>query len=193
MSKTIQLIAELKNLCETQFKLLNTSIERIEAKCDRLEKMSSFSSSENSVLNVTPCYTIIETYIQEKIVVEKKHVIQILNNSNTIYNIVIDILCEHNQNVFQEHNSYIFYPLKETIFIWNEDIKTWKKITPAELKNIFNIIHQKITKMYAYLLQSEDEDLMGIDLIECSSNLYTDDFERKARDFKKNLFKQLKS
>lgn len=193
MSKTIQLITELKNLCETQFKLLNTSIERIEAKCDRLEKMSSFSSSENSVLNVTPCYTIIETYIQEKIVVEKKHVIQILNNSNTIYNIVIDILCEHNQNVFQEHNSYIFYPLKETIFIWNEDIKTWKKITPAELKNIFNIIHQKITKMYAYLLQSEDEDLMGLDLIECSSNLYTDDFERKARDFKKNLFKQLKS
>ena len=193
MSKTIQLIAELKNLCETQFKLLNTSIERIEAKCDRLEKMSSFSSSENSVLNVTPCYTIIETYIQEKIVVEKKHVIQILNNSNTIYNIVIDILCEHNQNVFQEHNSYIFYPMKETIFIWNEDIKTWKKITPAELKNIFNIIHQKITKMYAYLLQSEDEDLMGLDLIECSSNLYTDDFERKARDFKKNLFKQLKS
>lgn len=193
MSKTIQLITELKNLCETQFKVLNTSIERIEAKCDRLEKMSSFSSSENSVLNVTPCYTIIETYIQEKIVVEKKHVIQILNNSNTIYNIVIDILCEHNQNVFQEHNSYIFYPLKETIFIWNEDIKTWKKITPAELKNIFNIIHQKITKMYAYLLQSEDEDLMGLDLIECSSNLYTDDFERKARDFKKNLFKQLKS
>ena len=193
MSKTIQLIAELKNLCETQFKLLNTSIERIEAKCDRLEKMSSFSSSENSVLNVTPCYTIIETYIQEKIVVEKKHVIQILNNSNTIYNIVIDILCEHNQNVFQEHNSYIFYPMKETIFIWNEDIKTWKKITPAELKNIFNIIHQKITKMYAYLLQSEDEDLMGLDLIECSSNLYTDDFERKARDFKKKLFKQLKS
>lgn len=193
MSKTIQLIAELKNLCETQFKLLNTSIERIEAKCDRLEKMSSFSSSENSVLNVTPCYTIIETYIQEKIVVEKKHVIQILNNSNTIYNIVIDILCEHNQNVFQEHNSYIFYPMKETILVWNEDIKTWKKITPAELKNIFNIIHQKITKMYAYLLQSEDEDLMGLDLIECSSNLYTDDFERKARDFKKNLFKQLKS
>ena len=193
MSKTIQLITELKNLCETQFKLLNTSIERIEAKCDRLEKMSSFSSSENSVLNVTPCYTIIETYIQEKIVVEKKHVIQILNNSNTIYNIVIDILCEHNQNVFQEHNSYIFYPMKETILVWNEDIKTWKKITPAELKNIFNIIHQKITKMYAYLLQSEDEDLMGIDLIECSSNLYTDDFERKARDFKKNLFKQLKS
>ena len=47
--------------------------------------------------------------------------------------------------------------------------------------------------MYAYLLQSEDEDLMGLDLIECSSNLYTDDFERKARDFKKNLFKQLKS
>ena len=193
MSKTIQLITELKNLCETQFKVLNTSIERIEAKCDRLEKMSSFSSSENSVLNVTPCYTIIETYIQEKIVVEKKHVIQILNNSNTIYNIVIDILCEHNQNVFQEHNSYIFYPMKETILVWNEDIKTWKKITPAELKNIFNIIHQKITKMYAYLLQSEDEDLMGLDLIECSSNLYTDDFERKARDFKKNLFKQLKS
>ena len=193
MSKTIQLITELKNLCETQFKLLNTSIERIEAKCDRLEKMSSFSSSENSVLNVTPCYTILETHIQEKIVVEKKHVIQILNNSNTIYNIVIDILCEHNQNVFQEHNSYIIYPLKETIFIWNEDIKTWKKITPTELKNIFNIIHQKITKMYAYLLQSEDEDLMGLDLIECSSNLYTNDFERKARDFKKNLFKQLKS
>ena len=193
MSKTIQLIAELKNLCETQFKVLNTSIERIEAKCDRLEKMGSFSSPENTMLNITPCYTIIETHIQEKLIVDKKYVMQILNNSNTIYNVVIDILCEHNQNMFQEHNSYIFYPLKETIFIWNEDIKTWKKITPAELKNIFNIIHQKLTKMYAYLLQSEDEDLMGLDLIECSSNLYTNDFDRKAREFKKNFFKQLKS
>ena len=193
MSKTIQAITELQTLCENQFKRLNTSIERIEAKCDRLEKMGSFSSPENTMLNITPCYTIIETHIQEKLIVDKKYVMQILNNSNTIYNVVIDILCEHNQNMFQEHNSYIFYPLKETIFIWNEDIKTWKKITPAELKNIFNIIHQKLTKMYAYLLQSEDEDLMGIDLIECSSNLYTNDFDRKAREFKKNFFKQLKS
>lgn len=193
MSKTIQAITELQTLCENQFKRLNTSIERIEAKCDRLEKMGSFSSPENTMLNITPCYTIIETHIQEKLIVDKKYVMQILNNSNTIYNVVTDILCEHNQNMFQEHNSYIFYPLKETIFIWNEDIKTWKKITPAELKNIFNIIHQKLTKMYAYLLQSEDEDLMGIDLIECSSNLYTNDFDRKAREFKKNFFKQLKS
>ena len=193
MSKTIQAIAELQTLCENQFKRLNTSIERIEAKCDRLEKMGSFSSPENTMLNITPCYTIIEMHIQEKLIVDKKYVMQILNNSNTIYNVVTDILCEHNQNMFQEHNSYIFYPLKETIFIWNEDIKTWKKITPAELKNIFNIIHQKLTKMYAYLLQSEDEDLMGLDLIECSSNLYTNDFDRKAREFKKNFFKQLKS
>lgn len=193
MSKTIQAITELQTLCENQFKRLNTSIERIEAKCDRLEKMGSFSSPENTMLNITPCYTIIETHIQEKLIVDKKYVMQILNNSNTIYNVVIDILGEHNQNMFQEHNSYIFYPLKETIFIWNEDIKTWKKITPAELKNIFNIIHQKLTKMYAYLLQSEDEDLMGLDLIECSSNLYTNDFDRKAREFKKNFFKQLKS
>ena len=193
MSKTIQAITELQTLCENQFKRLNTSIERIEAKCDRLEKMGSFSSPENTMLNITPCYTIIETHIQEKLIVDKKYVMQILNNSNTIYNVVIDILCEHNQIMFQEHNSYIFYPLKETIFIWNEDIKTWKKITPAELKNIFNIIHQKLTKMYAYLLQSENEDLMGIDLIECSSNLYTNDFDRKAREFKKNFFKQLKS
>lgn len=193
MSKTIQAITELQTLCENQFKRLNTSIERIEAKCDRLEKMGSFSSPENTMLNITPCYTIIEMHIQEKLIVDKKYVMQILNNSNTIYNVVTDILCEHNQNMFQEHNSYIFYPLKETIFIWNEDIKTWKKITPAELKNIFNIIHQKLTKMYAYLLQSEDEDLMGLDLIECSSNLYTNDFDRKAREFKKNFFKQLKS
>ena len=193
MSKTIQAITELQTLCENQFKRLNTSIERIEAKCDRLEKMGSFYSPENTMLNITPCYTIIEMHIQEKLIVDKKYVMQILNNSNTIYNVVTDILCEHNQNMFQEHNSYIFYPLKETIFIWNEDIKTWKKITPAELKNIFNIIHQKLTKMYAYLLQSEDEDLMGLDLIECSSNLYTNDFDRKAREFKKNFFKQLKS
>ena len=193
MSKTIQAITELQTLCENQFKRLNTSIERIEAKCDRLEKMGSFYSPENTMLNITPCYTIIEMHIQEKLIVDKKYVMQILNNSNTIYNVVTDILCEHNQNMFQEHNSYIFYPLKETIFIWNEDIKTWKKITPAELKNIFNIIHQKLTKMYAYLLQSEDEDLMGLDLIECSSNLYKNDFDRKAREFKKNFFKQLKS
>ena len=46
---------------------------------------------------------------QKKLIVDKKYVMQILNNSNTIYNVVIDILCEHNQNMFQEHNSYIFY------------------------------------------------------------------------------------
>ena len=68
-----------------------------------------------------------------------------------------------------------------------------EKNNTSRIKNIFNIIHQKITKMYAYLLQSEDEDLMGLDLLNVAPTCIQTILNEKQEIRFKNLFKQLKS
>ena len=95
---------------------------------------------------------------------------------------------ETDENIY---SLYVFSYQKYILYYWNQDKLSWDKMSQELLNKLFNLIQQHILNIYSNIISIDDIRLKKIDLVECGSNLYVDNFDKKYSDFKKMIFQQL--
>ena len=208
----------LFELCSTNFELLHTSVQKIESRLNGIEKQMklvnkakqcqspSLDKVEDKIgflnQNCQPVFSCdFLTFLHNELSKDKYQtlintdIIHILNGTHTIYEIACRYLCMIAKETINEqfekiHSLYAFPYQKYVLYYWNTEKLSWDKMNQDLLKKIFNLIQQHILSLYSYIINTDNSQLKNIDLIECGSNLYVDNFDKKYNDFKKSIFQE---
>ena len=208
----------LSEKCDKQFETLTTKICSIEDNFEKLQGvmnkldncgmslpnssgiMPNFSKIENkeeylnqNIQNVIKCDLISHLRNESKSQITYQHVYDILKRSYTIYEFVAIII----QSIISEGPQclYAFPFQKHVIYHWNHEKITWEKISTNYLRQIFNTIQQQLVLAYNGLIKKLQEEnkfhLKSAVFMENGGLIFTDDFDKKYKDFKKLLFDKL--
>jgi hypothetical protein len=96
-----------------------------------------------------------------------------------------------NEQFEKIHSLYAFPYQKYVLYYWDTEKLSWDKMKQDVLNKIFNLIQQHILNNFSNLISNKsDVRLKQIDLVECGSNLYVDNFDKKYNEFKKTIFQE---
>ena len=212
----------LFELCKTQFVVIHNSLKTIDSRLNNIEKQTNLIKQTN-IKKDNQCFVKIEdkidflnqnykptiscdflTFIHNELSKEKyqnmiyKDIISILHGEQTIYEVSANYICiianeTMNEQFENIHSMYVFSYQKYILYYWNQDKLSWDKMNQDLLNKLFNLIQQHILNLYSHIINTDDSQLKNIDLIECGSYLYVDNFNKKYNDFKKTIFQKLLS
>jgi len=209
----------LFELCSTNFELLNSSMKKIESRVNGVEKqmklMNKTTQCQSPSLekiedkigflnqNCQPVFSCdFLTFLHNELSKDKyqtminNDIIHILNGTHSIYEIACRYLCMISKETMNEqfekiHSLYAFPYQKYVLYYWDTEKLSWDKMKQDVLNKIFNLIQQHILNNFSNLISNKsDVRLKQIDLVECGSNLYVDNFDKKYNEFKKTIFQE---
>ena len=208
-------------LCKIQFDKLQSSLKKIDSRLNSVEKQMKQIKKNNTKqcqdLSVTKIEDKIAflnqncqptfscdflTGVHNELSKDKyqtmihNDIISILNGHQTIYEISCRYICMISKETTNEtdeniYSLYVFSYQKYILYYWNQDKLSWDKMSQELLNKLFNLIQQHILNIYSNIISIDDIRFKKIDLVECGSNLYVDNFDKKYSDFKKMIFQQL--
>ena len=168
-------------------KLQNNAVSQ--SQVAQVAMVTTISTSEEKI-NVLNKQTKADTQedllkaMRERTIIEKSGVLDILDQTITIYDHIADIVYNFNDESSCKY-IYGFSDSKNNLYYWNNDKKTWAKMSKAYLSDIFMTIQQKIIMKYNELMQNNPSLKAGC--VENGDLIFADDFEKKYSDFKKTL------
>ena len=104
-----------------------------------------------------------------------------------------DIIIQFLYHLYKEQEisfCYVFPFQKNTFYFWNQEKLSWDKMTQQILKNIFEIVQQKIIQLFNKLIVEKNPNLNHYDIVEKGSLLFANNFDQKYQDIKKSMFQQ---
>jgi hypothetical protein len=122
--------------------------------------------------------------INEKCVISGSGVLNILDQTITIYEHIVDVIYEMDSESSCKY-MYGFSDSKNTLYYWNHAKKTWARLTKAYLQEIFLEIQKKIIFKYNELMKHDNSLKNGC--VENGDLIFANDFEKRYGDFKKSL------
>lgn len=121
--------------------------------------------------------------LDQRFVVDKFWVHNILNRNVEIYDLMVDIIYEFDEN--SPGQFFYAFPCHKNLFFWNHKKSTWAKTTKSCIQNIFLSLQKKIMGKYIELM-SEDTTIQS-NCVEDGELIFVDNFDKKFTDFKKAL------
>lgn len=122
--------------------------------------------------------------INEKCVISGSGVLNILDQTITIYEHIVDVIYEMDSESSSKY-MYGFSDSKNTLYYWNHSKKTWAKMPKVYLQDIFMEIQKKIIFKYNELMKHDESLKNGC--VENGDLIFANDFEKRYGDFKKSL------
>lgn len=122
--------------------------------------------------------------INEKCVISGSGVLNILDQSITIYEHIADVIYEMDSESTCKY-MYGFSDSKNSLYYWNHSKKTWAKLSKSYLQEIFMEIQKKIIFKYNKLMKQNESLKSGC--VENGDLIFANDFEKRYGDFKKSL------
>lgn len=122
--------------------------------------------------------------INEKCVISGSGVLNILDQSITIYEHIADVIYEMDSESTCKY-MYGFSDSKNSLYYWNHSKKTWAKLSKSYLQEIFMEIQKKIIFKYNELMKQNESLKSGC--VENGDLIFANDFEKRYGDFKKSL------
>jgi len=197
------------NINEIHSVLVNISnkIDKLSSKLDKVEKqvevmqttqqqpqtqvamVTTISTSEEKI-NLLNKQTIANTQedfldaIKSRLSISKSGVLDILDQTITIYEYVADAIYEFDNESSCKY-LYGFTDSKNCLYYWNHVKKTWAKLTKTYLQEIFLEVQQQIIFKYTQLMNEDNSLKKGC--VENGDLIYADDFEKRHSDLKKAL------
>lgn len=157
---------------QTQIAMV-TTISSSEEKIKMLNQQTKVGSQEDFV-----------EALKARCVISDSGVHNILNQTITIYEYIVDIIYEFD-NESPSKYIYGFADSKNNIYYWNQAKKTWAKMSKTYLQDLFMVIQNKIIIKYNNLLNKDKALKKGC--VESGDLIYVDDFEKRHGDFKKSI------
>ena len=195
------LLNNIKESCEHGFLQINQRIDTLEETINKLEKKnigggppsSNFSKIENKIDYLNEHVNHIEgsifDFISKSNFINEESIFSILKEEQSMYNIIIQFL----YHLYKEQEisfCYVFPFQKNTFYFWNQEKLSWDKMTQQILKNIFEIVQQKIIQLFNKLIVEKNPNLNHYDIVEKGSLLFANNFDQKYQDIKKSMFQQ---
>ena len=195
------LLNNIKESCEHGFLQINQRIDTLEETINKLEKKnigggvpcSNFSKIENKIdylnENINHIQGSVFDFISESNFTNEDSVFSILKEEQSMYDIIIQFL----YHLYKEQEisfCYVFPFQKNTFYFWNHEKLSWDKMTQQILKNIFEIVQQKIIQLFNKLIVEKNPNLNHYDIVEKGSLLFANNFDQKYQDIKKKMFQQ---
>lgn len=122
--------------------------------------------------------------IGETCVISGSGVLNILDQSITIYEHIADVIYEMDSESTCKY-MYGFSDSKNSLYYWNHSKKTWAKLSKSYLQEIFMEIQKKIIFKYNELMKQNESLKSGC--VENGDLIFANDFEKRYGDFKKSL------
>ena len=210
------LINDKNTQIDTRLEQIDTRLEQIDTRLTKLENNSNINQS--NVLNIqtyqniedkidhlnknciptikNDVLTFLNHILNEDWFIQKieKDIIFILKNTVNMYDIIAQYIndIETNENIHEKW-IFVFAFQKNMIYYWNNEKQSWDKMSKNYLLKVFHLFQKNILSVYTKMVNGDDERFYDIDLVECGSNLYEDNFDKKYLDFKKKIFNLLQN
>ena len=218
ISSLHQDLSNFTHHCNLQFQSIDSKIHKLNS---QNETILSFVNKINNcglqspIMNMAPNFSKIdnkEEYLNTNVTnvihndlfaylkeesskyITKQHVYDVLNSSYDVFEFVSNIiyLIESDGEL---RSLYSFPFQKSVIYFWNIHKKTWEKVNMEILRKLFNVIQYELVICYNKLIQSLKEtntfELKSVEFMEKSNLIFSDDFDKKYKQFKKSLFEKL--
>lgn len=199
-------VNNLQDYCIKQFEEINNKIEKLENKALGVQSSNSslnFTKIENkeehlnnTIKDVIQC-DIIE-YLKSKSndYIKHQNIYDILNEEYNLYTFITNII----ENILSDNGKkciFCFPYQRSILYYWNHEKQTWEKMNNDTLSKIFNALQKEIINCYKNLINTLKEEntfhQKATKFMETSILLYVNDFEKKSKLFKKQLFDKIKS
>lgn len=203
---------DIFELCKANFQLIHDAIQKIDQKQTVLEQRltelanrttkggasGAFQHIENKVTylneHISPFTRPFLDVIDETLDASHEHVLRVLQQNITIYQCAADLICKHVEQLKstqQKHLLYAFPFQKNVVYFWNHLDHTWEKMSQQFTKALFEKIQKILIAQYLKSSEENTDRFSHLDLIECFTYLYTDNFDAKYTEFKKLIFQGL--
>ena len=212
----VTLINDKSTQIDTRLEQIDTRLEQIDTRLTKLENNSNRKQSNE--LNIQTYHniedkidhlnkncipmikndvlTFLNNILSQDWFIQKieQDIIFILKNTVNIYDIIAQYIndIETNENI-QEKWIFVFPFQKNVLYYWNNEKQSWDKMSKNYLLKMFHLFQKNILSLYTEMVNTDDERFNDIDIIECGSHLYEDNFDKKYLDFKKKIFNVLQN
>lgn len=203
---------DIYELCKLNFDLIHDAIQKIDQKQTLLEQRltelanrattggasTAFQHIENKVTylneHISPFASCFLGIFDETLNASHEHVLRVFQQNVTIYQCAAELICQHVKHLNstqQKHLLYAFPFQKNIIYFWNHLDHTWEKMSQSTTKALFEKIQKILIAQYLKSSEENSSLFSHLDLIECFTYLYTDNFDAKFMEFKKLIFQGL--
>lgn len=199
-------VNSLQDYCIKQFEEINNKIEKLETTTLGIQSSNSslnFTKVDNkeeylnnTIKNVIQCDIIDYLKSKSNNYITYQNIYNILNEEYNLYTLIANII----ENILSENDEkciFCFPYQRSILYYWNHEKQTWEKMDNHLLSNIFNALQKEIINCYKNLINTLKEENKfhqnATKFMEMSILLYLNDFEKKSKIFKKQLFDKIKS
>jgi hypothetical protein len=122
------------------------------------------------------------------------HVYEIMNNKYTLFDYICNVV-----DFAQEDSGlrcYFAFPFqRNTVYMWNHDKCTWEVAMISDLKHLFDIVQRHMVLCYNNLIETLQENgtfhMKSIEFMEKGEAIFCDNFDKKYKTFKKQMYDKL--
>ena len=199
-------VNSLQDYCIKQFEEIHSKIEKLETNTLSLQSSNNslnFTKVENkeeylnnTIKNVIQCDIIDYLKSKSNDYITYQNIYDVLNEEYNLYTLIANVI----ENILVENNEkciFCFPYQRSILYYWNHEKQTWEKMNNNILSGIFNTLQKEIINCYKNLINTLKEENAfnqnATKFMETSILLYLNDFEKKSKIFKKQLFDKIKS
>ena len=198
-------VNNLQDYCIKKFEEIHSKIEKLETNVLSVQSSNNslnFTKVENkeeylknTIKNVIQCDIIDYLKSKSNDYITYQNIYDVLNEEYNLYTLIANII----ENILVENNEkciFCFPYQRSILYYWNHEKQTWEKMNNDILNGIFNTLQKEIINCYKNLINTLKEENTfhqnATKFMETSILLYLNDFEKKSKIFKKQLFDKIK-